>query len=50
MLEEANNAVVSGKWTEKSAGGCHLYDKVFEQKEDKHTWASNPKFHLKLDI
>jgi len=30
MLEEANNAVVSGKWTDKSAGGCHLYDKVFE--------------------
>jgi hypothetical protein len=30
MLVEANNAVLSGKWTEKSAGGCHLYDKQFE--------------------
>ena len=49
MLEEANNAVLSGKWTEKSAGGCHLYDKAFEQKTDKFTWISNPKFHLKLD-
>lgn len=49
MLEEANNAVLSGKWTEKSAGGCHLYDKQFEQKVDKFTWTSNPKFHLKLE-
>jgi hypothetical protein len=30
LLEEARNAVVSGKWTEKTAGGCHLYDKAFE--------------------
>ena len=50
MLEENTNVVLSGKWTEKSAGGCHLYDKVFEQKEDRHTWAQNPKFHLKLDV
>lgn len=50
MLEENTNIVLSGKWTDKSAGGCHLYDKVFEQKEDKHTWAQNPKFHLKLDV
>lgn len=48
MLEDSRNAVVSGKWTEKSAGGCHLYDKAFEQKVDKFTWVSNPKFHLKL--
>ena len=49
LLEETRNAVVSGKWTEKSAGGCHLYDKAFEQKADKFTWAYNPKFHLKLE-
>ena len=49
MLEDSRNAVVSGKWTDKSAGGCHLYDKAFEQKADKFTWISNPKFHLKLE-
>mmetsp|Transcript_18762 Transcript_18762/g.28838 ORF Transcript_18762/g.28838 Transcript_18762/m.28838 type:complete len:259 (-) Transcript_18762:22-798(-) len=49
MLEDSRNAVISGKWTEKSAGGCHLYDKAFEQKIDKFTWVQNPKFHLKLD-
>jgi hypothetical protein len=30
MLEENRNAVISGKWTDKSAGGCHLNDKAFE--------------------
>lgn len=30
MLEDTRNSVVSGRWTEKSAGGCHLYDKAFE--------------------
>jgi hypothetical protein len=30
MLEENRNAVVSGKWSEKSAGGCHLNDKAYE--------------------
>ena len=49
MLEDTRNSVASGKWTEKSAGGCHLYDKAFEQKADKFTWTTNPKFHLKLD-
>jgi len=49
MLEDNRNAVVSGRWTDKSAGGCHLYDKAFEQKVDKFTWVQNPKFHLKLD-
>lgn len=29
-LEDSKNAVLSGKWAEKSAGGCHLYDKEFE--------------------
>jgi len=48
QLDEAKNAVVSGKWTEKSAGGCHLNDKEFEQKPEKFTWASNPRFHLTL--
>ena len=49
MLEDTRNSVASGRWTEKSAGGCHLYDKAFEQKADKFTWTSNPKFHLKLE-
>ena len=40
--------VLSGKWTEKSAGGCHLYDKEYEQKSDKFTWINNPKFYLRL--
>jgi hypothetical protein len=29
-LEDSKNAVISGKWAEKTAGGCHLYDKEFE--------------------
>jgi hypothetical protein len=29
-LEDSKNVVHSGKWAEKSAGGCHLYDKEFE--------------------
>ena len=41
--------VLQGAWTEKTDGGCHLYDKAFEQKAEKFTWATNPKFHLKLD-
>jgi len=28
-LEDSQNAVISGKWTEKTGGGCHLYDKEF---------------------
>lgn len=47
-LEDSKNAVLSGKWSDKSAGGCHLYDKEFEQKSDKFTWINNPKFHLRL--
>jgi hypothetical protein len=49
-LEDSKNAVISGKWAEKSAGGCHLYDKEFEQKVDKFTWLNNPKFHMKLTL
>jgi len=49
MLDDNRNAVLSGKWTEKSAGGCHLHDKAYEQKPEKFTWSHNPKFHLKLD-
>ena len=29
-LEDSKNAVLSGKWTDKTAGGCHLYDKEYE--------------------
>lgn len=49
MLEDSRNAVLSSRWTEKSAGGCHLNDKAFEQRPDKFTWSHNPKFHLKLE-
>jgi hypothetical protein len=49
MLDDNRNAVLSGRWTEKSAGGCHLHDKAFEQKPEKFTWNHNPKFHLKLE-
>jgi len=41
--------VLQGAWTEKSDGGCHLYDKAFEQKPDKFTWVTNPKFLVKLE-
>lgn len=34
---------------EKTAGGCHLYDKEFEKRQEKLTWANNPKFLLKID-
>ena len=47
-LEDSRNAVLSGKWTEKTAGGCHLYDKEYEQKSDKYTWVNNPKFHIRM--
>jgi hypothetical protein len=40
--------VVSGKWSEKSAGGCHLYDREFEQKSEKFTWINNPRYLLRL--
>jgi hypothetical protein len=30
MLEESKNVVIQGAWTEKSDGGCHLYDKAYE--------------------
>jgi len=43
------NAVLASKWSDKNAGGCHLYDKEFEQKPDKFTWMNNPKFLLKLE-
>lgn len=47
-LDDSKNIVLSGKWTEKSAGGSHLYDKEYESKPDKFTWNSNPKYHLRL--
>jgi hypothetical protein len=34
--------------TEKTSGGCHLYDRAFESKPDRYTWINNPKFHLRL--
>ena len=29
-LEDSKNVVIPGKWGEKNAGGCHLYDKEYE--------------------
>ena len=48
-LPDSCNKAMAGKWTEKTAGGCHLYDKAYEQKTDNFTWSNNPKFHLKLE-
>lgn len=47
-LEDSRNMVMSGEWNEKSAGGCHLYDRAFETIPDNFTWINNPKFLLKL--
>ncbi len=47
-LEDSRNAVLTSRWTEETAGGCHLYDTVFEKKEEKLSWKNNPKFHLRL--
>lgn len=49
QLEDSKNSVLTGKWSEKTAGGCHLYDKAFEQKQESFTWVNNPKYLLKLE-
>lgn len=49
QLQDSCNKALAGKWTEKSAGGCHLYDKEFEAKPDSFTWGNNPKFLLELN-
>lgn len=48
QLEDSKNAVLTGRWTEDSAGGCHLFDSKFEKKEELMTWMNNPKYSLKL--
>lgn len=30
QLADSQNVVIAGKWTEKTAGGNHLYDKEYE--------------------
>jgi hypothetical protein len=47
-LEDSKNMVISGEWNDKSAGGCHLYDREYETNADNFTWISNPKFLLSL--
>lgn len=47
-LEDSKNAVVPGKWTDKSAGGSHLNAAPFEQNPEKLTWVNNPKYRLIL--
>jgi hypothetical protein len=47
-LEDSKNMVISGEWNEKSAGGCHLYDRAFETIPDNFTWINNPKYLLNL--
>jgi hypothetical protein len=49
QLADSRNVVLASQWEKRSAGGCHLYDKEFEQKPDAFTWHNNPKFLLKLD-
>lgn len=49
QLQDSRNAVLAGKWTDRTGGGCHLYDKEYESKPDSHTWQNNPKYLLKLD-
>ena len=49
QLQDSMNAVISSKWFDRTAGGCHLYDKEYEQKSDLFTWMNNPKFLLKID-
>lgn len=48
-LPDSRNSVLVGKWNDKSSGGCHLYDKEFEQKPELFTWNNNPKYHLKIE-
>lgn len=47
-MADSQNFVIAGKWETKSAGGCHLYDKEFEQKPDNVNWLSNPRYLLTL--
>lgn len=42
QLQDSMNVVIPSKWTDKTAGGSHLYDKEFEQKPDSFTWVNNP--------
>ena len=49
QLADSRNVVLASQWEKRSAGGCHLYDKEFESKQDAMTWLQNPKFLLKLD-
>jgi len=49
QLPDSRNVVLASAWDKRSAGGCHLYDKEFEQKPDSFTWMQNPKFLLKLE-
>ena len=44
-LNDAKYVVVSGKWTDKTAGGCHLYSDPYEKGESQ-TWKRNPKYQL----
>jgi len=43
MLNEKQNAVLSGSWAAETAGGCHLHAPPFEH---KNSWSRNPKFSL----
>lgn len=47
-LDDSKNMVISGEWNDKTAGGCHLYDRAFETVPDNFTWINNPKFKLNL--
>lgn len=49
QLSDSCNKSEAGKWVEgKSAGGCHLFDKEYEQNHNLFTWQQNPKYLLQL--
>jgi len=48
-LADSRNVVIAAAWEKRCAGGCHLYDKEYENKPDLCTWVNNPKFLLKLE-
>lgn len=49
QLADSRNVVIASAWEKRCAGGCHLYDKEYENKPDLCTWVNNPKFLLKLE-
>ena len=49
QLQDTMNSVVTGRWTDKTSGGSHIYDKEFVSNVEAQTWLNNPKFLLKIE-